>query len=236
MKINTITKAPKTLTLLVSLLATAASPHVLADKRQSLQDAKGGLTFFSAAIAGGIAGGPIGFILGGLGGAYWAEQGQQKLDQETQLERSHMNVSKLEKSVDDQSLEIAKLEAMIAEKMQFQMYFKTGDAQLTQSDETQVEALADFLAENDYMHVTIDGHADPRGEANYNITLSESRAESVAKILKEAGIEDYRLQVKGHGARFSSAALSSVEEYAEQRRVKIQVFPSKGSAGLASLD
>jgi outer membrane protein OmpA-like peptidoglycan-associated protein len=99
-----------------------------------------------------------------------------------------------------------------------------------------VEALADFLSENDYMHVTIDGHADPRGDSKYNIELSESRAESVAQILKEAGIEDYRLQTKGHGANFSSSALNSIDDYAQQRRVKIQVFPSKGSAGLASID
>jgi len=221
---------------IVAITTTLMSSAAFADKRQSLQDAKGGATFLTAAIAGGVAGGPVGFILGALGGAYWAEQGQQKLDQEIHLETSHMSVSKLEQAVDHQNLEISKLEKMIAEKMQFQMYFKTGESELTQTDKTQIEALADFLSENDYMHVTIDGHADPRGENQYNIALSENRADSVAQILKQAGIPDFRLEVKGHGANFSSASLESLDEYSQQRRVKIQVFPSKGSSSLASVD
>jgi len=228
-------KRLKTITA-ISLTTVLASPLAFADKKQTIQDAKSGATFFTAAIAGGVAGGPIGFILGGLGGAYLADQGQQKLEQEIQLELANMNTSQLEMLLDEQNLEIGQLEAMIAEKMQFQMYFKTGQAALNKNDETQLQALADFLKENDYMHITIDGHADPRGEPEYNLTLSETRADAVARILKENGIEDYRMHLKGHGSSFSNAALGSIDEYAQERRVNIQVFPSKDSANLANIN
>lgn len=224
-----ITKA-----LTVTALTALISAPALADKKQALQDAKSGATFLTAALAGGIAGGPIGFILGGLGGAYWAEQGQKALEQERELQSSYANLSILEQTMNQQDLEISRLEEMIEAKMQFQMYFKTGDTALTSTDETQLEALADFLTDNDYMHVSIDGHADPRGDQTYNLELSKDRAESVAQILQAAGIPDYRLQIKGHGASFSNTSLESIEEYAQQRRVKIQVFPSKASANLAS--
>jgi len=202
-------------TLALCIATTLASPMAFADRKQNLQDAKSGATFLGSAIVGGIAGGPVGFILGAIGGAYFAEQGQQKLEQGIQLEQVAMNASQLEMHIDKQSLEISKLEEMISEKMRFQMYFTTGQHTLKQNDETQLQALADFLKENDYMHITIDGHADPRGDTDYNIDLS------------------YRMHLKGHGASFSNAALGSIEEYAQERRVNIQVFPSKDSADLA---
>ena len=226
----------------IAVIASLSAASAFADKGQTSQDVKGGLTFLSAAVAGGIAGGPIGFVLGGLGGAYWAEQGQAKFEQEqlletskARLEASTMSLNSLEKTLEKQDIEIAQLEKMISEKMQFQMYFKTGQASLTSTDETQIQALADFLAENSYMHVAIDGHADPRGDSSYNIELSTDRAQTVANILKEAGISDYRMDVTGHGANFSSSSLSSLEDYAEQRRVNIQVFPSKESGRLAGV-
>ena len=75
------------------------------------------------------------------------------------------------------------------------------------------------------------------GEANeYNLTLSEARAISVAEILQENGIETYRINTKGHGSTFSNAALGSLDDYAEERKVKIQVFSSKSGADLAKIN
>jgi len=214
-------------------LSTLVASGAYADKRQNIQAAKGGATFFGGAIAGAVIGGPIGFILGGLGGGLLAEENQERFEHSLALEQTEREMMTLEQHVDEQEFEISKLEKMISEKMNFQMYFKPGKDELTDEDQEQIRALADFLSENDYMHVNIDGHADPRGTDEYNAVLSTERAKAVASILKEHGIETDRLTVKGHGSRFSSNTLSTLEEYALQRKVNVQVFSSKGGADLA---
>jgi outer membrane protein OmpA-like peptidoglycan-associated protein len=216
--------------VLTSFIATGAQ----ADNRQSIQAAKGGATFIGGAVAGAMIGGPIGMILGGIGGGLLAEEGQDKLEQTIVLEQTEVEMNMLEQQVDDQEFEIKKLEKMIAEKMRFQMYFKTGEDELAIEDQEQIRALADFLNENDYMHVSIDGHTDPRGTDEYNAVLSNERAKSVATILEENGIDASRLSVKGHGSSFANTNMTSVEEFASQRKVNVQVFSSKGSASLAS--
>lgn len=215
-------------------LSSIAATSAHAGKRENIQAAKGGATFLGGAIAGAVIGGPVGMLIGGIGGGLLAEEGQEKLEQSIALEQKEQEMKVLELQVDEQDFEISKLEKMISEKMRFQMYFGTGEDELATEDQEQLRALADFLIENDYMHVSIDGHADPRGTDEYNAVLSTERAKAVASILEEAGISVERLTVKGHGSRFSSSTIVSLDEYARQRKVNVQVFSSKGGAELAS--
>jgi len=48
---------------------------------------------------------------------------------------------------------------------------------------------------------TVEGHADPRGHADTNMTLSQERAESVKRYLTGQGIAEDRLIAEGHGDR-----------------------------------
>ena len=45
----------------------------------------------------------------------------------------------------------------------------------------------------------IDGHTDDIGDAEDNLTLSESRAEAVKAFLVDCGIEEGRMTTQGHG-------------------------------------
>lgn len=217
----------------LTLIAAIASNCAYADKRTHIQEVKSGVTFTGATLVGAVAGGPIGMIAGAIGGAYFAEQGKKKVAQQIQLETTAITMNQLEVQVDIQELEIANLEKMIAEKMQFQMYFETGKDQLSEEDSRQIDALADFLTENDYMHVVIDGHADPRGTEEYNNVLSEERAKNVAMQLESSGIPSVRISTKGHGSNFSKG---DVKNFDLDRKVKVQVISSSNSANLATID
>jgi outer membrane protein OmpA-like peptidoglycan-associated protein len=47
--------------------------------------------------------------------------------------------------------------------------------------------------------LTLEGHADKRGSVNYNMALSERRAERVRSYLVEQGINAANLETKGYG-------------------------------------
>jgi len=45
----------------------------------------------------------------------------------------------------------------------------------------------------------VEGHTDARGSANYNLDLSQRRAQSVVRYLKERGVDTAKLIAKGYG-------------------------------------
>lgn len=63
------------------------------------------------------------------------------------------------------------------------------------------------------------GHADPRGEADYNLALGQERAQSVAKFLHQNGLEPSRVTTMSKG---EFAATGTDEEgWARDRRVQV---------------
>ena len=81
--------------------------------------------------------------------------------------------------------------------------FETNSAELTPRAKSSLDVVAkalqaDKLAEFKF---AIEGHADPRGQADFNMTLSQSRAESVvAYLVEQHGINRERLKPVGKGA------------------------------------
>lgn len=66
------------------------------------------------------------------------------------------------------------------------------------------------------------GYTDPRGTDAYNKELGMERAESVAKTLRDHGVEPARLEVESMGERVAS---SDASEWPTDRRVDIRVKP-----------
>jgi len=65
----------------------------------------------------------------------------------------------------------------------------------------------------------IEGHTDSKGSADYNLRLSQQRADSVRDFLVSQGINPSRLSTAGKGA--SELANKDDPQGAENRRVKI---------------
>jgi outer membrane protein OmpA-like peptidoglycan-associated protein len=63
--------------------------------------------------------------------------------------------------------------------------------------------------------LTLEGHADRRGSARYNMTLSERRAERVQSFLEEQGINAANLQTKAFG-KAQNLDAAAVKQLAEQ--------------------
>lgn len=65
----------------------------------------------------------------------------------------------------------------------------------------------------------VEGHTDAKGNAGYNLKLSESRAQAVSDFLKGQGVAPARLLAAGKGA--GDLANSAAPFAAENRRVRI---------------
>ena len=75
----------------------------------------------------------------------------------------------------------------------------------------------------EYVHVSVEGHADERGPDNFNQKLSEDRARAVMEFLLKAGIQPERLSSIGYGS--TRPLVDKKSEYALllNRRVEFSV-------------
>ncbi len=78
--------------------------------------------------------------------------------------------------------------------------------------------------ESDIRFVEIAGHTDARGEADYNMMLSEERARAVREFLIErGGIRAARLAAEGYGSSEPIIDEDTDEAHAENRRVEFHI-------------
>lgn len=98
--------------------------------------------------------------------------------------------------------------------------FATGSAELTPSSETALDVIARALTSERLtaFDFAVEGHADPRGGPDFNLRLSQARAESVvAYLVQKHGVSMNRLQPIGKGE--TELARPDVPTAPENRRV-----------------
>jgi outer membrane protein OmpA-like peptidoglycan-associated protein len=71
--------------------------------------------------------------------------------------------------------------------------------------------------------IFVEGHADARGRAEYNVKLSLKRAETVRDELHNGGLELERMRVIGHGEAQPIADNETEDGRAQNRRVEIVI-------------
>jgi len=89
----------------------------------------------------------------------------------------------------------------------------------------EIEKFAKFLKANPDIKVEIQGHTDKKGRADYNLWLSQKRAEAVKKILVEKyGISPDRIIAKGYGESKPICYENTEECHAKNRRVIAKII------------
>ncbi len=106
--------------------------------------------------------------------------------------------------------------------------FDTGSADLKNSASRTVLKLVQFLQLNPRRVVRIEGYTDSTGAGEENLKLSRDRAQSVADMLVDLGIDEKRLQVEGYGDQYPIEANASERGRAQNRRVEIVFSDDKG--------
>ncbi len=80
------------------------------------------------------------------------------------------------------------------------IYFEFDSDKLTSDSEEGIMNLYNYLISNPEKNVLLEGHTDDTGDAEYNMRLSERRAESVKAALINKGICETRIKTKGCGS------------------------------------
>lgn len=79
------------------------------------------------------------------------------------------------------------------------IYYEYASANLKDSSKVQLDGLVKLLKKCPNITIEISGHTDSKGAEDYNLKLSQDRAQSVVNYLIEKGIKESRLVAKGYG-------------------------------------
>jgi len=94
---------------------------------------------------------------------------------------------------------------------------------LNTSAETNLNKLVNVLQKYPDTNIEIIGHTDSKGTDDYNQTLSQRRASSVASYLKGQGVSSSRLTTKGMGESDPIATNDTEDGRSQNRRVEFVI-------------
>ena len=105
------------------------------------------------------------------------------------------------------------------------IYFNVNKVDVKPAMKKQLMKIAQALATVPEQHLLIEGHTDSDGTNEYNLSLSELRAQSVHDILLAGGIAIERMKTKGYGETHPIADNGTSAGKAQNRRVEIVLEP-----------
>ncbi len=101
--------------------------------------------------------------------------------------------------------------------------FATGQSYITSGFYETLDAIARVLNKYEKTLLSIEGHTDSQGSAEFNQNLSEQRAGSVKQYLTNQDIIASRLKTTGYGESRAIADNTTANGRALNRRVEIQI-------------
>lgn len=107
-------------------------------------------------------------------------------------------------------------------KGEWNINFNTASADILPSSDADIDRIYNLLLQAEQTKISIIGHTDSQGDPNFNLSLSDKRANSVAEELLARGISVDRFQiVEGHGENDPLADNNNSVGRAKNRRVTI---------------
>lgn len=154
----------------------------------------------------------IGAGLGGLAGAgvgYYMDEQEKKLRQQTA--GTGVDVTR-----DGDNLIV---------NMPSNVTFPVNSSAIQPEFRDTLMSVANTLSEYEKSYIDVYGHTDSTGTDEYNQSLSERRADSVANFLSNSGVQRARVETRGYGESQPIASNSTEEGRAANRRVELRIVP-----------
>ena len=105
--------------------------------------------------------------------------------------------------------------------------FEVNSYDLSTDAKQNLSNLAQSLGEYNNTEVIIAGHTDSSGPEDYNLKLSEQRADAAAVQLVRAGVAGARISIVGHGESEPVATNDTAFGRQQNRRVEVAIFASE---------
>jgi len=98
------------------------------------------------------------------------------------------------------------------------VYFGLDSADLDDAGRAVASANAEILKKYSTWVVTVEGHCDERGTAEYNLALGERRATAVKAYMASLGISPDRVRTVSYGKEFPFNPGHTEDAWAQNRR------------------
>jgi outer membrane protein OmpA-like peptidoglycan-associated protein len=203
--------------LIAGLLAISIAANTAFAKPPGDGSKRGGAAFASGAIIGGAAAGPIGAVVGGSLGAVMGERSHKKSQA---LAARKAEAALLASEVETLNTTLSTIESKAGE-VGSTVQFRTGQTAVRDNDRARIAKLGALVADLKDVRVRVSGFADSRGDDALNLSLSQERAEMVARELEKAGVPKERMIIEAMGERFASSE-SIADDQAFERCVEIR--------------
>jgi outer membrane protein OmpA-like peptidoglycan-associated protein len=112
--------------------------------------------------------------------------------------------------------------------------FATGKAEVAAGGLRSIDKLAEFLKKNPNRNLLIEGHTDNTGNEDFNLKLSQQRADAVRDQLVSRGIAPERITTRGYGPKYPAVDNDSSAGRQQNRRVEVLVLNEGVSAESAA--
>lgn len=122
------------------------------------------------------------------------KQGAAEIEQTVYAETTAMAGKDVEADADDEAAETITGEVGLTE-----IHFNPGSAELTPGGQRKVRAAAEQIKSLNTDQIRVVGYSDTAGDATFNKHLSLLRADSIAAMLAEMGLERDTIEVIGSG-------------------------------------
>lgn len=113
--------------------------------------------------------------------------------------------------------------ARVRETLADIVYFEYDSNTLTSEAEGKLRVKAAILRANPSLEIRVDGHADERGSTEYNLALSQRRAETVRDFLTGYGIAATRISTIPYGEERPRVEGTGESVWAQNRRAEFAI-------------
>lgn len=209
------------------------------------------------AVIGAAAGGPVGMFVGAAVGGHFAHRGQRIVDGQMQIADLDTQLHDINSRLSASTLELEQVEGMLAARnariaeqtariealaedqillsaLELRVRFATGDTEVSEEDHETLAILGRYLERHPEARVRLDGHADARGPAEDNETLSLARALAVGEAI---AVSERQIDIRAMGEKEAVAPSEDIDGLARERRVDVRlVGPEAADPRSASVD
>ena len=184
------------------------------------------------ALIGGGKGTWIGALVGsaigaGAGAAIGHSMDKQKAELENELDKLKAEINAKDSAIqvkevtDNNNLKAIKVTLGDA------VLFATNSFTLTPAADAALSRIAFNLNQNPGTHITVVGYTDNTGTYDYNMTLSQKRADAVRNYLISQGVAADRIQAVGDGENNPITSNATAAGRTQNRRVELYIFASE---------
>lgn len=126
----------------------------------------------------------------------------------------------------DGEMQLHRQTSSISSRLKFEsLEFEEGRAALTSPMYSDLDKMADFLLDNPDFKLRISGHTDSAGREDFNLKLSQERADVIKEYLVFfGGVDDSRISATGYGSSKPIVEEKTEEDMRLNRRVEFEIY------------